>query len=500
MLHETTSLAPLGQPWIAGLVVVSAVLYLLYSTQRWRPNNLPLLNDAGPFDFLQATAVNRFRRDARQLIKSGFDSHKDVFAMRTDVGVEMFASPEYADQFRNHPSLKVFPFTAKMHHGHLPGFELCRSQPVEDRILIESVRTQLAQSLGKLIQPLASDIGQAISDRWPSESGWEEIALGSVVERTIAQGTSSVYCLDTAWPEFVVKMEMALGMASAALSAWPVMLRRIVAKFLPECLELYRTMDAGRELMSRDMRRRTALQASTGEAPLNFFEWFKEASHGEEYDELILNLRIAFASMHGLCDHLVKILLRLSEDPQLVDNLRKEVIQVYKSHGWSKTALYHLKLMDSAFKEVQRVDPILFAVGRLAVDDVTLKDGLVIRKGQSIRISGHTMWDEDKYPDAAHFDAYRFYKLRQAPGQENTAQFTSPTSDHLGFGYGGRACPGRFFAAAVLKISLCHVLMKYDIKPADGETGPHVWEFAAAINANMAAKVLVRRRQPEIQL
>lgn len=192
--------------------------------------------------------------------------------------------------------------------------------------------------------------------------GWQEIALGSVVERTIAQGTSSVYCLDEAWPEFVVKMEMALGMASAALSAWPVMLRRVVAKFLPECLELYRIMDAGRELMSRDIRRRVALQASTGEAPLNFFEWFKEASHGEEYDELILNLRIAFASMHGLCDHLVKILLRLSEDPQLVDDLRKEVIQVYKTHGWSKTALYHLKLMDSAFKEVQRVDPILFGM------------------------------------------------------------------------------------------------------------------------------------------
>lgn len=183
-----------------------------------------------------------------------------------------------------------------------------------------------------------------------------------MVERTIAQGTSSVYCLDEAWPEFVVKMEMALGMASAALSAWPVMLRRVVAKFLPECLKLYRIMDTGRELMSRDIRRRKALQASTGETPLNFFEWFKEASHGEEYDELILNLRIAFASMHGLCDHLVKILLRLSEDPQLVDDLRREIIEVFKIHGWSKTALYHLKLMDSAFKEVQRVDPILFGM------------------------------------------------------------------------------------------------------------------------------------------
>lgn len=74
MLNETISLAELGEPLIASLIVFSAILYLLYSFQQWRPNNLPLLNDTGPFDFLQVKAVNRFRHDARQLIKSGFDS------------------------------------------------------------------------------------------------------------------------------------------------------------------------------------------------------------------------------------------------------------------------------------------------------------------------------------------------------------------------------------------------------------------------------------------
>lgn len=139
-------------------------------------------------------------------------------------------------------------------------------------------------------------------------------------------------------------------------------------------------------------------------------------------------------------------------------------------------------------------------MGRLAVEDVTLPSGLVIRKGSSIRISGHEMWDERIYPMSQQFDGYRYYKLRQLPGQENSSQFTSPTSEHLGFGYGGRACPGRFFAAAVLKISLCHILLRYDLKLAPGESGPRVWEFAAAISANMSAKIAVRRRQEEIQL
>lgn len=191
---------------------------------------------------------------------------------------------------------------------------------------------------------------------------WQELVIGETVERTIAQGTSSVYCQDPAWPEFVVKMSVALGTASAALSAWPVVLRRIMAKFLPECLELYRVMETGREIMTRDLSRREALQSSTGKTPMDFFQWFKESSRGDWYDELILNLRIAFASMHGLCDHLVKILLRLCDDPQLAEDLRKEIIAVHAAHGWSKMTLYNLKLMDSVFKEVQRVDPILFGI------------------------------------------------------------------------------------------------------------------------------------------
>jgi hypothetical protein len=119
-------------------------------------------------------------------------------------------------------------------------------------------------------------------------------------------------------------------------------------------------MESGREIMTRDLKRREALQSSTGEIPLDFFQWFKESSRGDWYDELILNLRISFASMHGLCDQLVKVLLRLCDDPQLADELRKEIIAVHAAHGWSKMTLYHLKLMDSVLKEVQRVDPILF--------------------------------------------------------------------------------------------------------------------------------------------
>ena len=44
----------------------------------------------------------------------------------------------------------------------------------------------------------------------------------------------------------------------------------------------------------------------------------------------------------------------------------------------------------------------------------------------------------------------------------------SVPSDHfLAWGHGRHACPGRFFAAHLMKIMLAHVLVNYDIE-ADG--------------------------------
>lgn len=39
--------------------------------------------------------------------------------------------------------------------------------------------------------------------------------------------------------------------------------------------------------------------------------------------------------------------------------MREEIIRVITEHGWRKTSLYNLKLMDSVLKESQRLKPVL---------------------------------------------------------------------------------------------------------------------------------------------
>lgn len=136
---------------------------------------------------------------------------------------------------------------------------------------------------------------------------------------------------------------------------------------------------------------------------------------------------------------------------------------------------------------------------RLARKTVTLSDGTTIRKGTSIFVSGERMWDPKVYPNPNEFDAYRFLRLRETPGNETSAQLVSVSPQHLGFGLGKHACPGRFFAANEIKIALCHILLKYDFRLAEGSQ-PEILSMGSEISANPFTKLQIRRRESEIEL
>lgn len=97
---------------------------------------------------------------------------------------------------------------------------------------------------------------------------------------------------------------------------------------------------------------------------------------------------------------------------------------------------------------------------RRATKDITLSDGLKIAKGNEVEMPCFHGWDISVYPEANEFIPDRFLKIRQAPDHESLHQLVSTSLNHMGFGYGKYACPGRFFAANQVKIALCHILMK----------------------------------------
>lgn len=116
-------------------------------------------------------------------------------------------------------------------------------------------------------------------------------------------------------------------------------------------------------------------------------------------------------------------------------------------------------------------------------------------------VSACHMMDSSVWPNGDKYDGYRFANLRKKG--DNTAstshQLTTTSPDHLGFGYGKQACPGRHHAAMFGKIALCHILLKYDfdvITPEEGRIDMRGHSMLPSTNI----KVNLRRRKEEIVL
>lgn len=131
---------------------------------------------------------------------------------------------------------------------------------------------------------------------------------------------------------------------------------------------------------------------------------------------------------------------------------------------------------------------------RIVQKDFRLSTGLELRKGMCVVVDGYRMWDPEIHENPDKWDGYRFLKLRSQEGKENVSQLVTTSADHIAFGHGEHACPGRFFAANEIKVALCHLLMKYDWKLAQGTDFTPI-TMGTTMSANPGAKLLIRKRQ-----
>ncbi|KAK9567090.1 hypothetical protein V6Z77_001703 [Aspergillus fumigatus] len=116
-----------------------------------------------------------------------------------------------------------------------------------------------------------------------------------------------------------------------------------------------------------------------------------------------------------------------------------------------------LEKLDSFMKESLRFDtPLTATFQRKAVQRITLSDGTVLQPGTlALAPSNAIAFDPNIYPNPEQFDGRRFYKLRhQNNSKANNIiyQFTAASKTQVQFGGERHACPGRWFAAHLIKM------------------------------------------------
>jgi cytochrome P450 len=90
----------------------------------------------------------------------------------------------------------------------------------------------------------------------------------------------------------------------------------------------------------------------------DMLEWLEQESQGTELDHVVYQMSLSFAAIHTTSNLLGQVITRLANEPHLITELRKEIIEVLSTERFTKAALVNLKLMDSAIKETQRLAPL----------------------------------------------------------------------------------------------------------------------------------------------
>lgn len=139
-------------------------------------------------------------------------------------------------------------------------------------------------------------------------------------------------------------------------------------------------------------------------------------------------------------------------------------------------------------------------MNRLVKKDITLSDGTILPMGSRILVPDDRGHDPLTFDHPEKFDLGRFVELRQQPGGESRYQFVTTTSEHLGFGHGQHACPGRFLAGHELKIAMCFFLLRYDLSFVGSDGRPKDMAFETASMTDPKLKFQIRRRREEIDL
>ncbi|KAE8392134.1 cytochrome P450 [Aspergillus alliaceus] len=395
--------------------------------------------------------------------------------------------------------------------GEIPGFEPFDGTEREE-VVLEVINKKLTHTLGHLTIPLSRETAAVLMDKLPKSNEWEPFIFAQEIPHMVARLSSLVFlgervCRNETWLNVSVNYTIDAFKAARDLRDWPAITRPLVHWFMPSMQKVRHHQKVAAEIVEQEINRRDMIRdGKLLEKPprthTDALDWFREVAAGRPFNEAIAQIGLSVAAIHTTSNMLTNVMYDLTAHPEYFQPLRDEIKAVVEQDGiLKKTSLTKMKLLDSVLKESQRTNPVTFAfLNRIATGEVVLSDGTHIPKGASVAVSAHIMEDDSIYPNAKTFDGFRFYKKRQEAGNEHRYQFVTTSAEHLGFGHGMHACPGRFFAANEIKIFIVHLLMKYDWKFADHVGRPKSILHGTEVICDPTVKLLYKSRQPEIDL
>ncbi|KAK1976426.1 cytochrome p450 monooxygenase [Colletotrichum cereale] len=410
--------------------------------------------------------ANRILRKYRDRLFKIPTSNKPMVIVPTHLLDDLKAYPEDAISFRR-----------EMYDRYLGRYTSVASN---SSAMIHSVKFDLTKSIGSLIPVMQDEMSYAMSkfmSGYTSDrEGWVRAPIYTMSTRIIAFISGRVFVglplsRDEEWIQIAINSTIDSFVGAAMMWQYPSWSWPIMQWIVPQTKRVRYYRGRVAEMLKPLIAKRLgdAKESPDSKKPSDMIQWLMDNSAGradnmafQANEHIVMNV----AAIHTTGGHLAHTLFDLARFPEYVPQLREEIQEVLvDNRAITKQDLFRLKKMDSFLREVQRMSPpSMVSANRKVLKPLKLSNGVEIPAGTSLAASPACVSrDPSIWSNPDEFDGLRFYKLREAEGEEKY-QFVSVSEDALSFGHGRHACPGRFFASAELKVVLVHILRNYDIK------------------------------------
>ncbi|KAK3367922.1 cytochrome P450 [Podospora didyma] len=428
----------------------------------------------------------RFLLGGWAITRDGWDQYSDsVFTIvRPDANITVLP-PRYLNEIQNLHDDKLHAMQALSEDmgGDYSGISIL----VGSHLTFNVVRNKLTPKMGAMLPLLVDELEHAMKVEIPPCKGeWVSVDLSMIMTRLISRLTSRVWVgkelsRNNEWHTVNIATTENIFITALALRCLPPALHPVVAAVIPTRRRIRQGMGRVQSFLVpviKERRRRQAEEGKLYEKPDDVLQWLMDGASDEEQAADNLAARYVYSvigSLYTVVGALVDCLYDVSEHPEYRVPLQQEVGQALGVSGtgsvdfrsWQKGTAAKLVKMDSFMKESLRMNgPSPMSQKRIVKETLKLSDGLTLPTGAYVCMVDPSAIGRGP----GDFDGFRYARLRQDPGFAERYQYTATDKDHLAFGHGRYACPGRWVAALKIKLVFAAMLERYDVSFV-GESG-----------------------------
>jgi len=391
------------------------------------------------------------------------------------------------------------------------------------------IRRDIARLLDRVYDTVEDEAKRAVAAQIGPCEDWTPIVLLPKVVQMIINISQRVFvgeqlCRDERWVQCIT--QCTAGAFQSVPKLWPYhpLMRPFVAWRLNELRSVRKHRMEAKKLLKPILEKRLEdMKSEKFEPPADLIQLVIDGTKGEGRNlDYQVNAQIGTgrAALFTTGVTVTHLLYDLATRPEYIEPLRQEVLELGPVK-MNRANVAKLKKMDSFIRECQRWNKFMlgknpddhfilsffffcwrwanrFLVGtiRKVLKAMTLPDGTHLPVGTLLGMdTQNAVFNHSTLENPGVFDGFRFERLRSVPGSEQKFQAVNPGPDHLVYGYGTQACPGRFFAVHEAKVVLARILTKYDFKLAKPAESPMARAKGILTEADATVEFLFKARK-----